>query len=334
MGFACWNFNSWTLNILAVISTACWGSTAWGNVVLASLDGTGWALVLLTLLLDALDVTLFGAAASLASSDAPDVTIHSVVTLFIDAHHLCCDGADRCSMSSWSLGDRSHCWVCSHSVSCGCSGSVTVSFWVCPSWVSSHAWMSSLGASCWWSVCWWSHGDALSCAWLSCAVATSGSLAAFVHIILNLNVWSLACELAHIWTVLADTGVCVWHTLVLGWGSNAFLASLACWWCWLLRAFNWNALLLLATTQVSSLLSVCLQVTGNHDILACILSARNGTVGSAAASLAIRDSPLLTVLVLSSVSGKAEWWAGWSDMSVSWHSLSSCSSGFSVNLRI
>ena len=75
-GFACWNCNSWTLNILAVISTACWGSTAWGNVVLASLDGTIWALVLLTLLLDALDVTLFGAAASLASSDAPDVTIH------------------------------------------------------------------------------------------------------------------------------------------------------------------------------------------------------------------------------------------------------------------
>ena len=98
------------------------------------------------------------------------------------------------------------------------------------------------------------------------------------------------------------------------------------------RAFNWNALLLLATTQVSGLLSVCLHVTGNLDILACILSARDGTVGSAAASLAIRDSPLFTVLVLSTVNGKAEWWASWSDMSVSWHDLSS--SGWSVNLRI
>ena len=194
--------------------------------------------------------------------------------------------------------------------------------------------MSCLGANGWWSC--WSNCHGFSCAWLGGAEATSDSLAAVVHPVLNGIVWSLAFEFAHLWTFLADTSVCVWDALVLGLNSNALLACTACWWCWLdnISARSWDAALTLAATQVSSLLVVSLLVTFDCDILACVLSARDGTVGSAAASLAIRDGPLLTILVLSSVLGIAEWWAAWGDMSECWHNLSSGSGRNCVNVGI
>jgi len=137
-----------------------------------------------------------------------------------------------------------------------------------PSWVCSHAWMSSLGANGGWSC--WSNCHGFSCAWLGGAVATSDSLAAFVHPVLNCIVWSLAFEFAHLWTFLANTSVCVWDALVLGLYTSDLLACAACWWCWLddTSARSWDAFLLLATTQVSSLLVVSLLVTFDCDILA------------------------------------------------------------------
>jgi hypothetical protein len=122
-----WNNNCWALNILAVVCVwaACWGVAALGECVLASLNGTFWALSCFALLLNTLRLnTLGGAAASLAWAFAPDFTICSSITVSIDADHLCCGGADGCCMSSWSccwLSHRCDCWLCwlgSHRMCC------------------------------------------------------------------------------------------------------------------------------------------------------------------------------------------------------------------------
>lgn len=99
-------------------------------------------------------------------------------------------------------------------------------------------------------------------------MATSSSLATFIHPVFNGNVWSKASKLAHIWALLADTSVCVWNTLVLGLNGNALLACTAGWWLWLdnIGTVIRNTLLLDATTQVSSHLSLTCLVASNVDV--------------------------------------------------------------------
>jgi hypothetical protein len=101
-------------------------------------------------------------------------------------------------------------------------------------------------------------------------VATSSSLATFIHPVFNRNVWSLASKLAHIWAILADTSVCVRNTLVLSLNGNALLACTAGWWLWLDNILTFiisrDTLLLDATTQVSSLLSLTCLIASDVDI--------------------------------------------------------------------
>ena len=103
-------------------------------------------------------------------------------------------------------------------------------------------------------------------------MATSSSLATFIHPVLNGNVWSLAGKLAHIWTFLANTSVCGWHALVLCWISNAFLAWSANWWLWLdnivTLIIKRDALFMDATTQVNCHLLVSLLIAVDKPVSA------------------------------------------------------------------
>ena len=101
-------------------------------------------------------------------------------------------------------------------------------------------------------------------------MATSSSLATFIHPVFNRNVWSLAVKLAHIWALLADTSVCVRNALVVSLNGNALLACSAGWWLWLDSILTFiisrDTLLLDAATQISCHLLLTCLIASDVDI--------------------------------------------------------------------